>query len=109
MYQYGGVPSLLFCFDGISDIDATTVNAWIALHPFDVLYPLATPTTEHGYIDLPALPDGATVTIPELAEVGVEWWVKGAEAAVEHASNERRRIEARLTALESAVAEIATA
>ena len=94
---------------GIAADTLTNWTTWLASNPVTVLYPLATPATEHGYLDLPALPEGSTVTIPELSQVGVSWWVAGAEAAVEHASNERRRIESRLTALESAVAEIATA
>lgn len=81
-------------------------TTWLAAHSVTVLYPIATPTTEEGYIDQPSLPDGATVDIPELTELGVSWWVKGAEAVVAHASNERRRIEAELDDIREAIADL---
>lgn len=62
--------------------------AWLASNHVTVLYPLATPTTESlGYIDLPELPAGATVSIPELEAIGVEWWIESAERIVEHSQN----------------------
>jgi hypothetical protein len=76
-----------------------------------LLYPLATPTTESGYIDLPSVPAGATVDIPELSEVGVRFFVEGAKEVVENAEAWGRRAlaaEARIEALEAAVAALAT-
>ncbi len=76
------------------------------------LYKLATPTTEHGYVDLPMdIPEGATITIPELEEVGVRCFVPGARELAEHAANWGERAkeqESRIAALETAVAELAT-
>lgn len=77
-------------------------ETWLSTHNVTALYPLATPTTEHGYIDLPDLPNGATVSIPELESIGVSWFVAGCEALVQHAANERKYIE-------SLIAELATA
>lgn len=74
-----------------------------------VLY-ASTPVVEHGYIDVPAIPDGSTVSIPELGEIGVAWFVAGAAELVEHAKNWHKRedLEGRVEALEAIVAELAT-
>lgn len=81
--------------------DTTELGTFLAAHPMTFLYPLATPTTEHGYIDLPALPEGATVSCPELDEIGVSWVVPGAAELMQHISNVYKRVE-------SIVAELAT-
>jgi len=74
-------------------------------------YQLATPTTEHAYIDLPTIPEGATVDIPELREVGVRCFVHGVSELVDHANNWGARCkqnESRIAALEAAIANLAT-
>lgn len=81
-------------------------TAWLQANPVTVLYQLATPTTEHGYIDLPDLPSGARVSIPELEGFACSWWVEGAEAVVEHASNERKRIEELIADIQEAIADL---
>ena len=61
-----------------------TTNAEVltAYKGAEFLYFLATPTTEHmGYVDLPDVPDGATVTIPELDALGVSYYVDGGAIA----------------------------
>ena len=56
-----------------------------------VYYKLATPTTiDMGYIDLPLMPDGCTVSIPELHEIGVEWVVTRAEAIPDMVADVRK-------------------
>lgn len=96
---------LLYKYTDVSTVaDWTT---WLASNNVTLLYPLATSTTEHGYIDLPELPNGATVSIPELEAIGVEWWVNGAEAIAEHGrdvSKANREQENRIAELEAAVA-----
>ena len=75
-----------------------------------VLY-ASTPTTEHGYIDLPNIPEGATITIPELREVGVKCFVPGVSELIDHANNWGARCkenESRIAALEAAIANLAT-
>lgn len=77
----------------------------------EVLYPLAGQTTESTYIQLPELPEGATVSIPELEAIGVEWWVEGGEAMAEHGrdvSRANKEQEDRIAELEAAVANLAT-
>lgn len=80
---------------------AADFSTWLSTHNVTLLYPLATPTTETGYIALPDLPLGAVVSCPELESIGVSWWIEGAEAIVEHAKAERAYIE-------SIIAELAT-
>ena len=86
-----------------ANAQSATWAALLAASPMTVLYPLATPTTEHGYIDLPDLPDGAVVSCRELDSVGVKWFVAGAKELVEHAANMARRNEE----IEDAIAELA--
>ena len=86
--------------------DNSQMNTWLQSNPVTVLYPLATPTTEHGYIDLPDLPEGAVVSCPELDEIGVSWFVVGCEPIVEHISNERRRTEEALSDVYEAIADL---
>ena len=90
---------------------ATTVadwTAWLQSNPVTVLYPLATPTTEHGYIDLPDVPEGATIDIPELREVGVKCFVAGARELAEHAANWGKRSRYEDEQIEDAIADLAT-
>lgn len=90
----------------------TTTSAFMSAFPsFMVMYPLKAPTTEQGYIALPELPNGATVSIPELETIGVEWWVEGAEAMAEHGrdtSKAAHELSDKLSTLEAAVATLAT-
>ena len=83
----------------LSYYDIDNVADWrtfLASQPMSILYQLATPTTEHGYIDLPALPSGATVSCPELEQIGVSWFVDGAKELVEHAENIKPATESRI-------------
>lgn len=75
-----------------------------------MLYPLATPTTESlGYIDLPALPEGATVTCPELENVGVDYWVKGIPEVTEYGQAMQARLQGEIDEAEQAIADLAAA
>jgi hypothetical protein len=57
------------------------LKSWLAEHPLEMYYPLATPTTESmGYVDLPDIPEGAVVSMPELEGLGVESWTSDAVA-----------------------------
>lgn len=71
-----------FAFFDVNHAASTNdFKTWLASNPVTVLYPLATPTTESGYIDPPRLSDGCTVSIPELADtpIEVEWWTEAAQ------------------------------
>ena len=73
--------------------------------------PKANRITEHGYINLPEVPEGSTITIPELEDVGIRCFVNGAWELAEHANNWGRRCkenESRIAALEAAIANLAT-
>lgn len=97
--------------DQLSITTAADFKTWLASNNVTLLYPLANPTTESGYIDLPALPDGSTVSCPELHEIGVSWFVSGVDELAKHAANWGKRAlesESRIAALEAAVAELAT-
>jgi hypothetical protein len=55
--------------------------SWLAETKPTLLLPLATPTTVNvGYVDLPDIPDGAVVSMPELEGLGVESWTSDAVA-----------------------------
>lgn len=82
----GSYGSFIFNSDGwlvfFDRYNATTLadfKSWLSTHPVTVLYPLATPVTEEcGYVDLPDIPDGASVSIPELDDLGVRYCVDDA-------------------------------
>ena len=93
--------------------DATSFAAWLSTHPVTVLYPLATPVTEDcGYVeDWPTdLPEGAVITIPELDAVGIKYFVDSTvtELAKQWYARANSEYADRITALEQAVAELAT-
>lgn len=88
----------------------TGAAIWQRYAGAEVLYPLASPTTEDcGYVDLAITVEGDTVDIPELEDVAVVRWAD--TVATEVAQTWYRRsqaVESRVAALEAAVAEIAT-
>ena len=88
-------------------------KTWLSTHNVTVLYPLATTTTEHGYVDLPMdIPVGASIDIPELRECGVKCFLPAVKELAIHAANWGQRAkeqEARIEALEEAIATIVTA
>lgn len=64
--------------DSTNEMTVADWQTWLSTHPVTVLYPLATPITEEvGYINLPDIPSDATVSIPELDNLGVSWWLDG--------------------------------
>lgn len=83
---------------------------WLQQNNVTFLYPI-TPVTEHcGYVDLPDIPSEATVSIPELEELSLTFWVDG-DGTIRAAMREwyeraHSEYADRLTALEEAVAEI---
>lgn len=106
-----GTNILFLCGGAYSPTSSAEAKAWATANPITLLYHLATPTTEHGYIDLPELPEGATVSIPELSEIGCSWFIAGVDELAQHAANWGKRAletESRIAALEVAVAELAT-
>lgn len=97
--------NLYFKGSGLPDT-IEDLRTWLAAHPMKFLYPLATPTTESlGYIDLPALPEGATVTIPELENVGVDYWVKGIPEVTEYGQAMQARLQGEIDEAEQAIAD----
>ena len=86
-----------------------TIKEWLDAN-CELYYGAVSPTTESTYIDLPTIPEGATITIPELESVGVRCFVPGARELAEHADNWGKRCKAnedRIAALEAAIAELA--
>jgi hypothetical protein len=91
-----------------------SANAYLSEHPLTILYPLATPVTEEcGYVeDWPTdLPEGAVITIPELDELGVKYFIDSAvtELAKQWYARANSEYADRLEALEAAVADLVTA
>ena len=86
---------------------------WLSTHPVTVYLKLATPITHDlGYISLPDIPGEATVSIKELSNLQLTFWVDsdGSLHAASKAWYERARseYEDRLTSLEEAVATLVT-
>ena len=114
-WELGDAETTTAATDGVTGtigVDVLSTTGQIA-DGATVLYKLATPITEHaGYVDMPAIPSDATVTIPELTALGFKFWVDedGSIHALAKAFYDRAHseYEDRLTALEAAVAEIAT-
>lgn len=104
---YHNTTNIIRIDNGDETKNVESFKAWLASHNLTFLLPLATPTTEHGYIDLPALPSGATVSCPELESIGVSWFVDGCEPIVEHAANMARRETEENESIEDALAELA--
>ena len=86
-------------------------TAYLAQNPVTVLYPLSTPVTEDcGYVDMPAIPSDCTISIPELDAIGIKYFVDDTVTQYGREIYARVRSEYadRITALEQAVAELAT-
>ena len=66
-YSYELYTSFSFAMIPIAALassDIADINAWFAANPTTVVYPLATPQTiDLGYIDMPAVPDGAEISV----------------------------------------------
>ena len=91
--------------DGTGAMTVADWTAWLASNPVTVLYPLATPTTEGGYVDsMPVVPAHATITCPDLTDLAVCCCAD--EGAAEIASAWGKRYESRITVLEMTVAEL---
>lgn len=93
--------------------DYQTVEDWkmhLASVPMTVLYPLATPTTESGYVEgwTNNFPQGCVLSIPELDDLSVKYFTDEAASTLAHQWYERAKSEYadRIEALESAVAEL---
>jgi hypothetical protein len=85
--------------------DVTTISAWLAENPVTVLYPLATPTTESGYVDsMPTVPIHAAISSADLTDLAVRCCAD--EGAAEIASAWGRKYESRIAALEATVSEL---
>ena len=95
--------------DGTGSMTVAAWKTWLQSNPVTVLYPLATPQTESlGYIDLPDIPAGSTVSIPELDALGISYYVDNG-AVRKLAEQYKARLEATSFAdIEDAVTELAT-
>jgi hypothetical protein len=67
----------IFCF--VPNVE-TTADALAAMTGAEFYYPLSSTTEVMGYVDLPDIPDGAVVSMPELEGFGVESWTGDAIA-----------------------------
>jgi hypothetical protein len=71
---HGNIVLHAHAYDNVTDLENALANA-------SFYYPLATPTTvDVGYVDLPDIPEGAVVSMPELEGLGVESWTSDAVA-----------------------------
>lgn len=81
----------LFFSDGTKAMVLADWKTWLASNPITVLYPLATPTTEHAYIDMPKIPNNAKLKILATLEPGFSagWFTEDALPMVVNALNAR--------------------
>lgn len=97
------------CFNNGTETSSVAAwTTWLASNNVTLYYPLAaTQTIDLGYIDMPTIPEGATISVSASITpvIDASWWERGAEAlaSIVKAFSER------IKALEEAVAELATA
>lgn len=99
-------PYLRCSTDLVSTVDE--FKALLATTPMQIVYPLATTQTiDLGYIDMPTIPEDATISVSASMTpvIDASWWERGAEAL----ANIVKALSERIRALEEAVAELATA
>ena len=94
--------------DNTNTASESAWRTWLTSNPVTILYPLATPTTEQSYIDLPSLPEGATVTIPELDNLGVDYWVSGIPEVTQYGLDMQARLQGEIDEAEQAIADNAS-
>lgn len=96
---------IVFLHDSLNGV---AFNTWLQSNNVTVLYPLATPTTESGYVDsMPTVPVHAAISSTDLHDLAVRCCAD--EGAAEIASAWGRRYEERIATLESAVATLVAA
>jgi len=94
--------------DGTGAMVLADWKTYLASNPVTVLYPLATPTTEQGYVDsMPTVPVHAAISSTDLHDLTVRCCAD--EGAAEIASAWGRKYESRIAALEDAVATLVAA
>ena len=99
-----GANLLFWCGDSYNPSSAADAKSWATSNPITLLYPLATPTTESGYVsDMPTVPVHAAIS-SDLHDLTVRCCAD--EGAAEIAAAWGRRYESRIANLESIVAEL---
>jgi len=85
------------------ETNATSLSnwtTWLTTHNVTVLYPLATPVTEQcGYVNMPEVYPGCTISIPELDEVGISYWTPASKSLVDNT----RLLEERVSNAETSI------
>lgn len=88
-----GSHSVLFSVPVSDYANAIEFKTWLTSNNVTLVYKLATPTKESGYVSLPLIPNGASISCPELDSVNVAWFVDGLRPVMERIANERAYIE----------------
>jgi hypothetical protein len=100
-FSFGTESNVIAFNDGSGSMTVDVWNTWLASNPVTVLYPLATPVTEErGYVEMPEIPVGASISCPELDDLGVDYIIPLPVVL--------QGYEDRIAALEEAIAELAT-
>lgn len=82
-----------------NDAAADAMEMKAACTDLTLMYGLATPTTESGYITMPTVYPGCTVSIPELDEVGISYWTPASKSLVDNT----RLLEERVSNAETSI------
>jgi hypothetical protein len=73
-FSLGSFKHVFFNIPNVTTLEQA--NAFFSTHPVTILYPLATPVTEDcGYVDMPSIDGDCQISIPELDELGVRYFV----------------------------------
>lgn len=107
-YITGNGSVIILVFTNGTFADKAAAQAWVVANSTIFAYKLATPqTVDLGYIDMPAIPDGAEISIVAQVTpaIAAKWWTKNQSdvaAAFGAVSSDLAALDARVAALESA-------
>lgn len=104
---YWRIPSAIAESLGITT--CASVNTWLQSNNMQLYFGVATPQIiDLGYIDPPAIPDGAAISITAQVTptITASWWARGASAIATAIKALRDDLLARIEAIETAIADL---
>ena len=108
-YVTGAGLTFVFVVASNTFASAEEAQTWVNENNFTFCYDLATPQTiDLGYIDMPAIPDGAEISIVAQVTPTIQasWWKRAAAAISNTLATLRDDLLARIEAIEEAIADL---